>query len=97
MSETTLPPFLTADHEGSWSANLESDRYAGDRALLVEHALLAVERTDPDVHVNLVTHAEHGDPRAYLAKPLRERFPGADADLVDQCGCGGYVYRVSPA
>jgi putative CGCGG family rSAM target protein len=95
-TDDDLPAFLTEEHAGSWSANLELDRYADDRESLVEHALLAVERTDPAHHVNLVTHPEHGDPEPYLGDRLRERFPEASAEVVDQCGCGGYVYRVEP-
>ncbi|MFC5135976.1 MULTISPECIES: CGCGG family rSAM-modified RiPP protein [Haloferacaceae] len=93
-TDDDLPEFLEEEHSGSWSANLELDRYADDRELLVEHALLALERTSPDHHVNLVTHPEHGTPEPYLADPIRERFPEATATVVDQCGCGGYVYRV---
>jgi putative CGCGG family rSAM target protein len=91
-----LPAFLTEEHAGSWSANLERDRYADDRETLVDHALRAVARTDPAHHVNLVTHPEHGDPEPYLGDRLREEFPEATAAVVDQCGCGGYVYRVAP-
>jgi len=90
------PDFLTEDHPASWSANLEAERYADDRETLVEHALAAIEKTADDAHVNLVTHAAHGDPDEYLREPIAERFPEASAELVDQCGCGGYVYRVWP-
>lgn len=89
-----LPEFLRTDHPGSWSANLEDERYADDRALLVEHALVALERTTSGHHVNLVTHPEHGRPDEYLAEAIAELAPEADAEVVDQCGCGGYVYRV---
>ncbi|RAW47120.1 CGCGG family rSAM-modified RiPP protein [Halorubrum sp. 48-1-W] len=93
-TDDDLPAFREGDHSGSWSANLELDRYADDRELVVEHALLAVERTEPGHHVNLVTHPEHGSPEPYLEDTLHERFPEATATVVDQCGCGGYVYRV---
>lgn len=95
-SETTesLPAFLDEDHNGSWSANLEQERYAEDRETLIEHALAAVNRTDADYHVNLVTHPNHGTPDEYLEAPIRDRYPDAEASVVDQCGCGGYVYRV---
>lgn len=60
-TDDDLPAFLEGDHSGSWSANLERDRYADDRELVFEHALLAVERTEPGHHVNLVTHPEDGN------------------------------------
>lgn len=97
-AETTadeLPTFLESDHSGSWSADLEAERYAADRELLVEHALLAVDRTASGYHVNLVTHPDHGDPEAYLRERIHDRYPTATAEVVDQCGCGGYVYRVT--
>lgn len=89
------PAFLEADHGGSWSANLERDRYADDRETLIEHALAAIDRTRSGYHVNLVTHPDHGTPDAYLESPIRDRYPDAEATVVDQCGCGGYVYRVT--
>lgn len=32
---------------------------------------------------------------ANLEAEIHERYPDADTEVVDQCGCGGYVYRVS--
>lgn len=93
-AERSLPTFLSRNHAGSWSADLEQERYADDRELLVEHSLLAIEQTKQQHHVNLVTHPAHGNPDAYLAEPIVEQFPDAEMELVDQCGCGGYVYRV---
>lgn len=89
-----LPSFLRADHDASWSANLEQDRYADDRQLLIDHALAAIDGTASEYHVNLVTHAAHGSPEEYLETPIRDRYPDAETIVVDQCGCGGYVYRV---
>ena len=82
-------------HRTSWSVNLEHPRHAADRALVVEEALDAVERTAPGVHVNLVTHADHGHPEGYLVPALDAAF-GDDVRwrYVDQCGCGGHVTRV---
>lgn len=88
------PAFLTTDHAASWSANLEHERYADDRELLVEHALRAIDVTDPAYHVNLVTHPDHGTPEEYLEPAIEDRYPEATAEVVDQCGCGGFVYRV---
>ena len=93
-SDDSLPSFLTEGHDASWSANLEEERYAADRETLIEHALAAVDRTGADYHVNLVTHPNHGTPDEYLEAPIRDRYPGAETSVVDQCGCGGYVYRV---
>ncbi|MFC6988427.1 CGCGG family rSAM-modified RiPP protein [Haloplanus sp. GCM10025708] len=82
-------------HDTSWSANLETPRHAADRALVVEEALDAVAATVPGVHVNLVTHGDHGHPESYLY-PALEDAVGDDAswEYVDQCGCGGHVTRV---
>jgi putative CGCGG family rSAM target protein len=93
-TDESLPSFLDEDHDASWSANLEQERYADDRETLIEHALAAVDRTDNDHHVNLVTHPNHGTPEEYLEAPIRDHYPDAEASVVDQCGCGGYVYRV---
>jgi putative CGCGG family rSAM target protein len=89
------PTFLDTTHPASWSANLEGDRYADDRETLVEHALAAIEQTRAGYHVNLVTHPNHDSPDAYLEASIRENYPDAETTVVDQCGCGGYVYRVT--
>lgn len=90
----TRPPTSDTDHDGSWSANLELDRHAEDRSLVVEEACEAVRSTRANVHVNLVTHGTHGDPREYLWEPL-ESLPRVETvEYVDRCGCGGYVTRV---
>ncbi|WP_128906059.1 CGCGG family putative rSAM-modified RiPP protein [Halorubrum amylolyticum] len=95
-SETneSLPAFLDENHDASWSANLEEERYTEDRETLIEHALAAINRTDADYHVNLVTHSNHGTPEDYLEEPIRDHYPDAETSVIDQCGCGGYVYRV---
>ncbi|XVH33262.1 CGCGG family rSAM-modified RiPP protein (plasmid) [Haloferacaceae archaeon DSL9] len=89
-----VEPVTDRTHDGSWSANLETDQYVADVDLLVEHAIDAVEHTRPGSHVNLVTHAEHGDPSEYLADPLETAFDDIEYEYVDQCGCGGHVFRV---
>lgn len=95
-SATDTPPsFLDVTHDASWSASLEAPRYATDREALVEHALAAIGQTRAGYHVNLVTHPDHGDPTAYLSDLIEDRYPHTDARVVDQCGCGGYVYRVT--
>jgi putative CGCGG family rSAM target protein len=85
---------IDADHDGSWSANLEEERHADDRELVVREAREAVRSTRPGVHVNLVTHGAHGDPRGYLWEPLESLDRAGDVEYVDRCGCGGYVTRV---
>ncbi|MFC7019382.1 MULTISPECIES: CGCGG family rSAM-modified RiPP protein [Haloarcula] len=94
MPETDVPPVTESVHDNSWSANLERPVHAGDRTLVVEQAITAVERTRPGNHVNLVTHADHGHPETYLFDALDEEF-GADVatEYVKQCGCGGHVTR----
>jgi putative CGCGG family rSAM target protein len=85
-----------AEHDGSWSKNLETEAYADDRDRLVGDAVAAVEATRPDVHVNLVTHSAHGHPAEYLYDELTTRFGDAvGIEYVEQCGCGGYVTRVT--
>lgn len=87
---------LAADarHDSSWSANLEAERHADDRALVVEEARDAVRATRSGVHVNIVTHGDHGDPRKYLWEPLTALDRVRQIEYVDRCGCGGYVTRV---
>lgn len=88
-------PVTDRDHDTSWSANLERPSHADDRELVVRHALEAVDRTAAGTHVNLVTHADHGDPEGYLYHPLREAYgDDVDVEYVEQCGCGGHVVRV---
>jgi len=76
-SETneSAPSFLDEEHDASWSANLEQERYADDRETLIEHALAAINRTEPDYHVNLVTHPNHGTPEEYLEAPIHDHYP----------------------
>lgn len=84
-------------HESSWSANLETERHADDRSLVVTEARDAVRATRAGVHVNLVTHGDHGDPREYLWEPLASLDRVEEVEYVDRCGCGGYVTRVHVA
>jgi putative CGCGG family rSAM target protein len=85
-------PALAEDHDGSWSVNLEQPVHADDRDRLVRAALLAVERTAPGHHVNLVTHGDHGHPEGYLYGELDAH--ALDYEFVERCGCGGFVTRV---
>ena len=81
-------------HDNSWSINLEGDRHAESRELVVSEALDAVSRTEPGNHVNLVTHGDHGHPETYLYAALDAELDDARWEFVDRCGCGGYVTRV---
>lgn len=82
------------EHDTSWSANLERERHADDRDLVETEARDAVRHTAAGVHVNLVTHGTHGDPREYLWDALDAMDRVRDVEFVDRCGCGGYVTRV---
>lgn len=79
-------------HDTSWSAQLEDPSHAADRDRFVREAIEALESTAEGVHVNLVTHGEHGHPESYLFPELETRFGDAvDWEFVDHCDCGGYV------
>ncbi|QSO55422.1 CGCGG family rSAM-modified RiPP protein [Alicyclobacillus curvatus] len=80
---------------GNWSANLETEEYAADKGLIVEDAVEAILETTPGYFVNLAVSEAHGNPDSYLIPDLEERFGQAiRIQFIDQCGCGGYVYRV---
>lgn len=89
-------PVTDRTHDTSWSANLETPRHAADADLVVDHALDAIEHTEPGYHVNLVTHGEHGHPSEYLYEALEEAVETDRVtwEYVEQCGCGGHVTRV---
>lgn len=79
----------------SWSASLEHGEYSEDRDLVIRHSIEAVEETEKGAYVNLVTPANFGNPEAYLKDVLVERYGDAiTMKYIDQCGCGGHVYRV---
>lgn len=82
-------------HDTSWSANLEAPEHAESERRVVSDALDAIERTESGCHVNLVTHANHGHPEAYLYPVIEREFDDVDVAFVDQCGCGGFVTRVN--
>ncbi len=78
-----------------WSASLEHDEYAGDRDLVIRHALEAIDETADGCYVNLVTPNVFGNPVDYLSELIREKYGDTvSAKFIDQCGCGGYVLRV---
>lgn len=79
----------------SWSASLEHGEYSEKRDLVIEHSIAAVEETAVGAYVNLVTPANFGNPESYLHDVLMERFGDTiSMKYIDQCGCGGHVYRV---
>ena len=92
--ESSAEPVTDRVHDNSWSANLEKPRHAGERDLVVEQAVEAIEHTAPGNHVNLVTHGDNGHPEAYLYRALEDEYDGLDWEYVEQCGCGGHVTRV---
>lgn len=94
MSNASQDDDRSAEHTTSWSANLEQPRHADDRDRLVRDAREAINDTAAGVHVNLVTHGAHGDPREYLWGRLDGIERVESITFVDRCGCGGYVSRV---
>lgn len=80
----------------SWSCALEHGEYEQDKDLVIKEGIDAVNETEKGYHVNLVTPATFGNPDLYLTTILKEKFGGAiNVEFIDQCGCGGYVLRVS--
>ena len=80
----------------NWSSNLETDEYLESRDLILTDAEQAIRDTEPGCYVNLAVAEVHGNPDTYLVPFLEERFRNQiQIRFVDQCGCGGYVYKVS--
>lgn len=81
---------------GNWSMNLETEEYMNDRNLILQDAVEAIEETTPGCFVNLAVAENHGNPDAYLIPALTKKFGNRiQVRFIDQCGCGGYVYRVN--
>ena len=91
--DETAEPITDEVHDNSWSANLETPRYADDSALAVRDALAALDHTTPGNHVNLVTHGDLGHPSSFLYDAITDEYD-LDPEYVEQCGCGGHVTRV---
>ena len=86
---------VTVIMKENWSINLELDEYVQDRDLLVQDALQAIEDTELGCYVNLAVAENHGHPDAYLLPAIQAQFgEKLQVRFIDQCGCGGYVYRV---
>ncbi|KYP80022.1 CGCGG family putative rSAM-modified RiPP protein [Ferroacidibacillus organovorans] len=81
---------------GSWSINLETEEYALDRDLILKDSMEAIYKTTPGYFVNLAVAQNHGNPDDYLVPALQNHFGNQiHIRFIDQCGCGGYVYRVT--
>ena len=79
----------------NWSVNLETEEYVANRDQIFVDAVSSILETEPGCYVNLAVAENHGSPEAYLIPALRKRFDSEiKIHFVDQCGCGGYVYRV---
>jgi putative CGCGG family rSAM target protein len=79
----------------NWSINLETEEYVADRDLIIQDAITAILETEVGCFVNLAAAENHGDPDDYLVPALENRFgQSVKIQFVDQCGCGGYVYKV---
>lgn len=80
----------------SWSCALEHGEYEHNRDLVIKEGIEAVSETAKGYHVNLVTPASFGNPDHYLTAILKDKFGDSiDVSFIDQCGCGGYVLRVT--
>lgn len=80
----------------NWSCALEHGEYEENKDLVVAEGLEAVAETAQGYFVNLVTPNTFGNPDVYLTPLLKEKFAeNIDVKYISQCGCGGYVLRVS--
>jgi len=92
--EETAEPVTDEIHDNSWSVNLEKPKYADAPELARRDSIVAIERTAPGNHVNLVTHGELGHPETFLYGTLASEHNDLEWEYVQQCGCGGHVTRV---
>lgn len=82
--------------EKDWSCAMESDEYKDNIDLTITDSLTAVENTAQGYYVNLVTHESLGNPGSFLIPTLEENYgENIEIRFIDQCGCGGYVLRVT--
>lgn len=80
----------------NWSCALEHGDYETNRDFVLAEGIEAVAQTAAGFHVNLVTPHTFGNPDEYITPILAEKFGNRiDAEFIDQCGCGGYVLKVS--
>jgi putative CGCGG family rSAM target protein len=79
----------------NWSINLETEEYVADRNLIIKDAITAILETEVGCFVNLAAAENHGNPDDYLVPALKDEFrDSVKIQFIDQCGCGGYVYKV---
>lgn len=79
-----------------WSCAMESEEYMDNIDLTIKDSLIAVEDTAQGYYVNLVTHESLGNPDSFLIPTLEEKYgDNIEIRFIDQCGCGGYVLRVT--
>ncbi len=79
----------------NWSINLETEEYVADRDLIIKDAVTAILETEVGCFVNLAAAEIHGNPDDYLVPALENAFGDSiKINFIDQCGCGGYVYRI---
>jgi putative CGCGG family rSAM target protein len=92
-SADSREPVTRRTHDHPWAANLETERHADDRGLVVGEALDAVRQTRPGQYVDLVTHESHGCPETYLCPELKST---EEIEITDsgRCACGGYIFRI---
>ncbi|MFS0863253.1 CGCGG family rSAM-modified RiPP protein [Fredinandcohnia sp. 179-A 10B2 NHS] len=78
-----------------WSIDLEHGDYEENIELVIEDGLKAIDETLSGFYVNLVTPACFGNPSMYMAEPIIKKYKKqVSYKYIDQCGCGGYVFRV---
>jgi len=88
-------PVTRRTHDNPWVADLEAEDHATNRQLTIAEAVDAVEQTQPDHFVDLVTHEQHGHPVSYLYKAVRSVERPVVLSDEGRCSCGGYVTRVA--
>lgn len=83
-----------------WSINLEDEYYSDHPEELWKASVDAVRQTGRGCYVNLVTPGMLGHPEEWYLEPLRIRLEGegisySTIQYISECGCGGYVTRVT--
>lgn len=86
-------------HVSDWSLNLEDEDYAKHPDRMLQEIVEAAASTMPGCYVNVVVHEQAGDPRDGLMDRVEAALnqvgiPDAAIRYIDQCGCGGYVFRI---
>lgn len=79
----------------SWSMDLEDEEYVRDKNKILRDARWAIEIAAAGMHVNLVTPASYGEPIELIQQLTDEYEDKIEVEFVEQCGCGGYVTKVT--